>query len=108
MSAYLVASVQIKDPQKWKTYTLGAKQLLDEVGGKLLAFDPQPQALVGEFAHMAQVLLEFPDPETLDTWFTSDAYQQLIPSRDAGADVLFVAVREFVENQPLPDQVGAN
>jgi uncharacterized protein (DUF1330 family) len=92
MSAYLVASVSVKNPEKWSTYTDGAKALIEAAGGSVMVFDKQPTVLVGKFTHSAQVILEFPDKDTLMTWFTSEDYQKLVPTRDEGADVLFVAV----------------
>lgn len=92
MSAYMIASVSVRNPEKWSAYTNGAKPLIEAAGGSVLVFDKQPTVLVGTFTHSAQVILEFPDKDTLMTWFTSDDYQKLIPVRDEGANVLFVAV----------------
>jgi len=91
MRAYLIASVRIKDPQKWGEYTEGAKELIEGCGGSVLVFDKQPTVLVGDFPYSVQVILKFPSQDILQTWFNSDAYKLLVPVRDEGADVLFIA-----------------
>ncbi|MEH6403689.1 MAG: DUF1330 domain-containing protein [Sneathiella sp.] len=91
MSAYLVANVRVKDPQKWSAYTKGARGLLEEYGGSLVVFDQKPTVLVGEDLGAGLVILEFPSKDILQRWFTSDAYKLLVPIREEGADVTFIA-----------------
>lgn len=91
MSAYLVANVRVKDPQIWTEYTKGAKALLEEYGGSVLVFDRDPKVLVGDTSGTSLVILQFSNKDTLTRWFTSDAYTLLIPIREQGADVTFIA-----------------
>lgn len=89
MTAYLVASISVKNQEKWAEYTMASKTMIEEYGGSVLVLDRNPMTLIGEFGHSAQAILEFPTLEILQTWFNSDAYQKLTKIRDEGADVLF-------------------
>lgn len=37
------------------------------------------------------MVIEFPDQETLQNWYRSEAYQSLIPIRDRSADVAIIS-----------------
>ena len=40
---------------------------------------------------MAAVVIKFPDQHTLHAWYTSQAYQELIPIRDQAADAVLLS-----------------
>jgi len=37
------------------------------------------------------VVIKFPDQPTLQNWYNSESYQQLIPTRDRAADVVIIS-----------------
>jgi uncharacterized protein (DUF1330 family) len=47
--------------------------------------------LIGEHAYEDTVVIKFPDQPTLQNWYNSESYQQLIPTRDRAADVVIIS-----------------
>ena len=48
-------------------------------------------ALAGESPHSDIVVIRFPSVAALNDWFSSPAYQALIPLREQAADVLLLS-----------------
>jgi uncharacterized protein (DUF1330 family) len=91
-SGILVARISIKDPELWQRYTIASRQTMEKYGGGVYAFDPDPVFLVGESSDEKTVLLKFPTKTELLEWYRSDDYQAIIPLRDEGALVSFIAM----------------
>ena len=94
MSAYLVAQATVKDMDKLKEYAGQAVPMIEAVGGKRLLRGPIAQVLVGASDANLCAVFSFPDRDTLQRWYDSDAYQALIPLRDEGADMTFLVVED--------------
>ena len=85
MNAYVSVNVSVKDPEKWKKYLGELPATLDPFGGKLLCRGKLAKALLGEPQFQLMATFEFPDVDTADAWYQSEAYQALIPNRDEAA-----------------------
>lgn len=94
MAAFFVSSVRVKDPQKFQDYSAKAAQTFVPFGGKLVMRGKAQTALVGDSDHQAVGIVSFPDIDALDGWYRSAEYQQLIPLRDAAADMTLIAYSE--------------
>ena len=97
MSAYVVGQISIVDPLKWQEYR-------DQVPGTLAAWNAElvfrarmsrcvfrgvkaaDLALQNAFSDI--VVIRFPTLDAAHGWFQSNAYQALIPLREAAAQVL--------------------
>lgn len=82
--AYIVVTEDVKDPAGFAEYGKLAAQAM--AGAKLLAFDPAPKTLEGEWHGPQTVVLEFESPEAAKAWYESDAYQEAAKLRQAAAD----------------------
>jgi uncharacterized protein (DUF1330 family) len=49
------------------------------------------KVLTGEHPHQNTVVIKFPDQATLQEWYQSKEYQELIPIRDRAADVVIIS-----------------
>lgn len=82
--AYIILTEDVKDPAKFGEY---GKLAAGAMGGvNLLAFDPAPKTLEGEWHGPQTVVLEFESPEAAKAWYESDAYQEAAKLRQAAAD----------------------
>jgi uncharacterized protein (DUF1330 family) len=90
MSAYLVAHVTVEDPEQWQVYVDSVGATLAPFGAEVIFRGRRTAVLVGEHQHDAVAVLQFPDETALNNWFNSEAYQQLAPTRDRAADVVFI------------------
>jgi uncharacterized protein (DUF1330 family) len=85
--AYLVGQITIKRPEKWAEYTRQVPDTLAPWGAELVFRGKQVAVLSGENTHSDIVVIRFPDMAALNKWFSSAAYQSLIPLRAQAAEV---------------------
>jgi uncharacterized protein (DUF1330 family) len=98
MRAYHVAEHVIKDPEKFEKYRQEVLPMIQKYGGRYLTkggthrFPEQPH-----WKPERAVVIEFPNMESLDAWYTSAEYQPLIKLRkDATSDQDMVIILEGV------------
>ena len=65
MAAYLIADVQITDPEQYEEYKRQVSPLIARFGGRYLARGGQHEVLEGDWEPHRMVLLEFPDMASL-------------------------------------------
>lgn len=90
-AAYVIGQVTVKDEAKWSEYRRKVPETFGPWGGEPVFRGTQFAALAGHCPHSDVVVLRFPNVAALRGWFASDAYQALIPLRDAAADVVLSA-----------------
>lgn len=86
-SAYVVGHITVKDPAKWAEYTSRVPATLGPSGAELVFRGRKAAVLGGEHPHTDIVVIRFPTIERANQWFSSAAYQALIPLREQAADV---------------------
>ena len=91
MNAFFIAQLNIKDPVKFQDYAKGAGESMQPFGGKVITKGKMSRQLAGKSDYQNVAIVGFPDKESLDGWFESEAYQKLIPLRDQAADILLVS-----------------
>ena len=85
--AYLVGTITVKSPDHWAEYTSRVPATLGPWGAELVFRGKQVAALAGGNPHSDIVVIRFPDEAAVQGWFSSAAYQALVPLRDQAADV---------------------
>jgi len=91
MAAYLIGHITIKDDTYWQKYVAGVGKSLLPFKAEVIFRGRLSRVLTGEHSHENTVVIKFLDQETLQNWYYSQEYQQLIPLRDKGADVVIVS-----------------
>lgn len=81
MPAYVVALVDVTDPEGYKEYVAGVPATVHAHGGRFLARAPGPALLEGGPAPGRAVILEFPSVEAARTWHGSKEYEPLLRIR---------------------------
>ncbi len=88
MSAFMLATVKVKDPVKLQEYLTKVQKLSVSYGAQLLAKGKAMRSITaGEMGHDVTIVVKFPDTESIDSLFGSDEYQELIPLREDGASM---------------------
>lgn len=95
MTVYAMAFVDIKDREHYAKYEAGFMEALAPFGAEILAVDEDPNVLEGEAPKGRIVLIRFPSAEKLDAWYTSDAYQAILPFRKAASNGHVISVKAF-------------
>ena len=92
--AYLVGTISVKSPQKWAEYKKQVPDTLVPWGAELVFRGKKVAALAGRNPHSDIVIILFPDVAAVNGWFSSPAYQALIPLREQAADVDLICYEE--------------
>ena len=95
MPVYLTVTITLKDPEVFTEYGAKARPLFADFGAEPVLVGRVAGHLHGASDHHMEVVARFPDRAALDNWYNSPAYQELIPLRDKGADVVFKIVEPF-------------
>ncbi|MHC0054563.1 DUF1330 domain-containing protein [Actibacterium sp. D379-3] len=91
MTAFAIATIRVKDPEKLAEYSSKAGPTIAAFGGEMVMRGGFGAALLGETTPHGTGVIRFPDMAALEGWFASDAYQALAPIRDAGCDMTLTA-----------------
>jgi uncharacterized protein (DUF1330 family) len=86
MPAYVIAEVNITNPEGYKAYTQLVPATIEQYGGKFLVRGGQTQVLEGDWAERRRVILEFPSVEAARQWWDSPEYQKPKALRRANSE----------------------
>ncbi len=73
MSAFFIAQVRVKDPEKFQTYVGPVGETLKLHGGEGVIRGTAEGVLAGEMNHDAAGIISFPSMEALKAWQESEA-----------------------------------
>ena len=90
-NAYAVGQITVKNPEQWVEYRDKVPATLALHGGEVVFRGNQLASLAGQNPHPDIVVIRFPTMAALTNWFSSPAYQALIPLRDEAADVVLTS-----------------
>ena len=78
MTAYVIARINVNDPEDYQTYASQTVALAEKVGGRFLVKGGTQTQLEGNSPDR-HVIIEFPDHQTALDWYNSDAYRRILP-----------------------------
>ena len=83
MPAYVIAEVEITNPEGYKEYSAMVPATIQQHGGRFLARGGRAQALEGDWPERRRVIIEFPSVEAARKWWDSPEYQKAKALRQA-------------------------
>jgi uncharacterized protein (DUF1330 family) len=83
VSAYVIATVEITDPDVYARYLEQSLGLLDGVPTEVLVSDDAPETVEGTWHGPRTVVMRFPTYADARAWYESDAYQRTMELRTA-------------------------
>lgn len=92
MSAYVIAMIDVRDPDTYRKYTDRSPEAVKRHGGTFLAVGQPEETLEGESYDQRLVLLEFPSTEQAAAWFNDPDYQSAAEFRRASAASRFLLI----------------
>jgi uncharacterized protein (DUF1330 family) len=92
-AAYLIAEVQVTDPDGWKQYLAALPATLAPFHEKTLARSPAVALDTSTPSSGAVAILAFNSMDDLKAWWNSPAYQAIIPLREKSAKSRVYAVQ---------------
>jgi uncharacterized protein (DUF1330 family) len=76
MSAYIIADIEITDPEDYQQYVQQVKATIAQYGGTYVVngATSQPETLDGQWTPTRITVLAFPNVEQAKTWYDSPEY----------------------------------
>jgi uncharacterized protein (DUF1330 family) len=92
MTAYIIAEVEVHDPDTYATYTAQTPGVIERFGGRFIVRGGAAEVLEGERAPGRLVVIEFPDAAGAMRFYHSPEYQAIIGIRHRAATSRLILV----------------
>lgn len=92
MTAFVIASVEVTDPERYQRYMALTPAAVAAAGGRFLVRGGSPEALEGSLDRPRIVVLEFPDRAAANAFYASAQYQQAREHRLGAAEFTMIVV----------------
>ncbi|MGI9420740.1 MAG: DUF1330 domain-containing protein [Geminicoccaceae bacterium] len=86
MAAYVVAQIDVHDPEGFQRYREKVAPLVAAYGGRYLVRGGEVTTLEGKLPAPRLVIIEFEDRAAAERWYHSDDYQEILSLRLDSAD----------------------
>jgi uncharacterized protein (DUF1330 family) len=81
MKGYFFGEFDITDPAAYEVYAAKVPDIISAQGGRILVRGGEPQPLDGTMPQRRFIIVEFDSPEAAKAFYSSDAYQAVLPFR---------------------------
>ena len=85
MVAYVLAEIEITNPEGYKEYTTMVPATITQFGGRFLSRGADNVPLEGDWPKLRRVLIEFPSSDAAKKWFASPEYAKPMALRRANS-----------------------
>lgn len=92
MPAYVIANVEVSDPDRYESYKTAAQEAIAAHGGRYLVRGGESEITEGSFPGSRFVVLEFSDMGTARGFVRSSAYAAAKAERKGAAEMNMVIV----------------
>ncbi len=93
MSAYMLAQIQIDDPEEFQNYLAGFMPVFERHGGELLATSKNQTIVIeGSWSYPRTVIMKFPSVEAAQSWYDDPDYKAIAAHRHRAAQANLVLV----------------
>ena len=86
MSAYLIANVDVHDPDAYQAYRSRTGAIVERHGGRFIVRGGKIHHLEGQDWARRLVIIKFPDLDAAKGFYDSPEYQEVIPLRTNVSD----------------------
>ena len=93
MAAYIIAFIEVTDPERYAQYMKLTPAAIERYGGKFIVRGGEKITLEGPVENRRIVVLEFPTFEAAKTFFDSPEYRHAKSFRDGAAEASFILAR---------------
>jgi uncharacterized protein (DUF1330 family) len=95
MAAYVIAEVDVTDPEAYKPYTAAVPATIAQYGGRFLVRGGAAEVLEGEWPPLRRVIIEFPSVEAARAWWDSPEYELPRSMRRAASNGRLILLEGF-------------
>lgn len=92
MAAYVIAQIEVTDPEQFEAYRRQVPDTLQPYGGRYIIRGGQTETLEGDWQPKRLVVLEFPDRAQAKAWWASQAYApvKVVRQRSAKTELIVI------------------
>lgn len=95
MPAYIIAEIEVTDPDAYKAYASRTPDVIARHGGRFVIRGGAVELLEGGPPPARLVVIEFPDAATAHAFYGSPDYQEILPLRQATSRGRLVLVEGY-------------
>jgi uncharacterized protein (DUF1330 family) len=92
MSAYVIASINVTDPEKYKNYMALSPAAIAAAGGTFLVRGGNLEILEGDWSRPRIVIVEYPTREAAKAFYDSALYVAARAEREGAAEFSMIVV----------------
>ncbi len=92
MSAFVIASINVTDPEKYKNYMALSPGAIAAAGGRFVVRGGNPKVMEGDWPRPRVVVVEFPSREAAEAFYNSPLYVAARAERDGAAEFSMIVV----------------
>lgn len=92
MAAYVIARINVTDPEKYEGYKALSPGAIAAYGGRFLARGGSTEVLEGEAEGRRIVIVEFPSMDQAKVFYDSEEYREARAARAGAAEGQFLLV----------------
>jgi uncharacterized protein (DUF1330 family) len=81
MSAYVIAQLEVHDPEEFAKYIEGFNPVFKRHGGEVVGRSPETEVIEGEWSLPRTVIMRFPTVEDARRWHADPDYQAICGHR---------------------------
>lgn len=90
MAAYVIADIEVTDPEGYQEYTSQSRGTIEQYGGRFVVRGGTYETIEGDWDLHRIVITEFPTLEQAKRWYQSPEYQAILPIRQANSRTHFM------------------
>lgn len=95
MAAYVIAEVDVTNPEGYSGYTKLVPATITHYGGRFLARGGAAEVLEGDWPKLRRVIIEFPSVEAARAWWDSPEYEKPKAMRRANSNGRLILLEGF-------------
>ena len=92
MTAYVIASINVTDPDKYKNYMAVSPAAVAAAGGKFIVRGGNLEILEGDWSRPRVVIIEYPTRDAAKAFYESALYVAARAERDGAAEFSMIVV----------------
>lgn len=93
--AYVIARVDVHDPEQYSKYTALTPDAVAAAGGRFIVRGGRQEALEGEEGRARTVVLEFPSYDAARDFYHSEVYTEIKKLREPASEADFLLVEGY-------------
>lgn len=92
MTAFVIATVNVTDPEKYKNYMALSPAAVAAAGGKFVVRGGNPRVMEGQWPRPRVVVIEYPTREAAEAFYNSTLYVAARAEREGAAEFTMIVV----------------